>query len=71
VWRAKRVVIPRLRENPKIVVLYDAGIVGDLIAELSPILRQVFTKECEYRICELLVCRVISVVRDALVHHGP
>src|SRR5665647_2934919 len=63
--------IPRSRNNPKILGVDDAEIVGDRITEVRPIPRNFFTQETERRIGELGASCVALVVRDMLVHHAP
>ena len=42
-----------------------------LSRKFFPFFRNGFAKECEDRLCELLLCRVVAIVGDTLVHDRP
>jgi hypothetical protein len=52
IWRAMRT-IPRSRHDPKILGRDDAEVVGDRIAEVRPVARNLFAQETAHRLGEL------------------
>jgi hypothetical protein len=64
-------IIPRSRHDPKILWVDDAEIVGDRIAKVRPIPRNLFTQKTERRIGELGASCVALVVSDVSVHEAP
>jgi ATP dependent DNA ligase domain len=63
--------IPRSRHDPKILGRDDAEVVGDRIAEVRPIARNLFAQETERRVGELRTGCVAFVVRNVSVHQAP
>jgi hypothetical protein len=56
--------IPRSRQNPKILWVYDAKIVGDRIAKVRPTSGNISAQEIERGVGEFSACRVGFVMRD-------
>lgn len=63
--------IPRLRQKPKILVVYDSEVIRDLVAEFSPFFGDGFSKEGEDCVGELFLPWVVTVMRNVLVHDRP
>ena len=63
--------IPRSRHDPKILGRDDAEVVGDRIAEVRPIARNLFAQETERRVGELRTSCVAFVVRNVSMHQAP
>ena len=63
--------IPLLLQNPKVLVGYDAEVVGDLVAEFCPFLRDGFTHKCKDGVGELLLTWVVAVVGNVLMQDSP
>jgi hypothetical protein len=64
-------IIPRSRDNPKILWANDAEIIGDGAAEAVPVLGDFAAQEIERGVRELSACGVAFVVRDIPVHEAP
>ena len=69
--RVTKHVIPRSRQNPKILWVDDAEIVGDRIAKFWPAFGDFFAQEIERRLSEFAICGVSLAVRQMLVHQAP
>jgi uncharacterized membrane protein HdeD (DUF308 family) len=63
--------IPRSRQNPKILWVDDAEVVGDRIAKACPVLGDFVAQEIERGVREMSACGVAFVVRDISVHEAP
>jgi hypothetical protein len=63
--------IPRSRDDPKILGRDDAEVVGDRVAEVRPIARNLFAQETERRVGELRAGCIAFVVRNVSVHQAP
>src|ERR1700745_1518458 len=63
--------IPRSRHDPKVLGRDDAEVVGDRIAEVRPIARNLFAQENERRVGELRTSCVAFVVRNVSMHQAP
>ena len=63
-------ILPSL-QNPKILVGYNAEVVGDLIAEVFPVFGDGFAEKPQYCVHKLLFCGIISVVGHVPVHDFP
>jgi len=63
--------IPRSRHDPKILGRDDAEVVGDRIAKVRPIARNLFAQETERRVGELRAGCIAFVVRNVSVHQAP
>jgi len=63
--------IPRSRQNPKILWVDDAKIIGDGIAIGSPVFRNLLAQECQHCAAEAVELRVTSIVGDVFVHQSP
>ncbi|MGB6176925.1 MAG: tetratricopeptide repeat protein [Methylocella sp.] len=63
--------IPSSRQNPKILRVDDAEVVGDRITEACPGLGDFVAQEIERGVRELSACGVAFVVRDIPVHETP
>ena len=70
-WSMVLGIIPRSRHDPKILGRDDAEVVGDGIAEVRPIARNLFAQETERRVGELRTGCVAFVVRNVSVHQAP
>ena len=62
--------IPGSRHDPKIVGRDDAEVVGDRIAEVRPIARNLFTQKTERRVGELRTGCIAFVVRNVSMHQA-
>ena len=63
--------IPRSRQNPKILWVDDAEVVGDRITKACPVLGDFVAQEIERGVREMSACGVAFVVRDISVHEAP
>jgi hypothetical protein len=63
--------IPCSRQNPKLLRVDDAEVVGDRITKFWPVFGDFFAQEGERRFGEFSVCGVSLVVRQMLVHCAP
>src|SRR5215813_8507596 len=63
--------IPLRLEYPKIGRIDDAEIVGDRIAEDSPVFRHLLAQETQNGITEIVVGRVAPIVRHVSMHQPP
>jgi len=63
--------IPRSRDDPKILGRDDAEVVGDRVAEVRPIARNLFAQETERRVGELRTSGVAFVVGNVSMHQAP
>ena len=63
--------IPRSPQNPKILWVDDAEVVGDRITKACPVLGDFVAQEIERGVRELSACGVAFVVRDIPVHEAP
>ena len=64
-------VIPRLSDDPKLVAVDDAEVVGDSIAEAVPVLGNCVFQEFQNCSLELPERFVVPVVGRVLVHESP
>ena len=72
-WRKfpdKFAVIPRLSDDPKLVAVDDAEVVGDSIAEAVPVLGNCVFQEFQNCSLELPERFVVPVVGRVLVHEA-
>ena len=63
--------IPRSRHDPKVLGRDDAEVVGNRIAEVRPIARNLFAQETERRVGEVRTSCVAFVVRNVSMHQAP
>ena len=63
--------IPRSPQNPKILWVDDAEVVGDRITKACPVLGDFVAQEIERGVRELSACGVAFVVRYIPVHETP
>ena len=66
-----KVIIPRSRQNPKILWVDDAEVVGDRITKVLQFSGDFVAQEIERGVRELSACGVAFVVRDIPVHETP
>src|SRR5262249_47592153 len=57
-------------ENPKIGGVDDAEVVGDRIAEDSPVFRHLLAQEMQNRSAEVVIARVAPVVGHVFMHQS-
>src|SRR5229473_6559442 len=67
----KEEAIPRLSDDPKLVAVDDAEVVGDSIAEAVPVLGNCVFQEFQNCSLELPERFVVPVVGRVLVHESP
>ena len=71
IFPVKFPVIPRLSDDPKLVAVDDAEVVGDSIAEAVPVLGNCVFQEFQNCSLELPERFVVPVVGRVLVHESP